>query len=543
MTQVVVNFLLPTAVGSSQLTTDPRVFDFQISQDAQTYYNYEMAQVLIGLGAQIQDSTGALHTPTATNLSAGTIVFPAGNPTDPATVSNAINLLNNWSQMQFVNTNGFQTAVYGSIDSPTILNTDASGNILYPIGGGNFSTTPWALPVAQIPGGGTVPAIPGISFLDSSGNPLNPPITYLTLTPAEQAAAGLAQSVLSTTMNQYMAQGLSQLISTLRAAGWDPVGDPAGTTAASAIANVTGAATKIIYNIISVLNKAISASAQANITGQAALTDSMSIQQVLMVDYVSTGNQLLFNEMQQLQSAVNINQQALSYLNSLQGLMNQKNPQQFIMQLQDLNNVNINTTNPQSLFDKFESDTYNQALGTLSNLGAENSNAYAAYFSSLAGVNNSANVGNTINSSTPLATDAFTANLASAVQTIGTYSVTTIISNLKYLIQQIGAAGGSSAAGGLVQSLNSVLNDFKNLQNTNQATAIQTWIQDTQSNDPGGFQQRLSNAVVSSQSFNDTERENLREVMFVYEEFYKSATGLLSTLDTLLKKMGDAIAH
>ncbi len=538
MTQVVVNFLLPTAVGSSQLTTDPRVFDFSISQDAQNYYNYEFAQILIGLGAEIQDSSGGLHTPTATNINDGTIVFPAGNPTDAATVSNAINMLNNWSQMLFVQTNGLQTAAYGSFSPttpPNFLTTDSSGNLLYPDGNNGFTPTPWTL--NPPPANGT---IPGIQYLDGSGNPLNPPI--LSLIPSDAGAAGLTVP-LNTTMNQYMAQGLSQLISTLRAAGWDPVGDPAGTTAATAIANVTGATTSTIYNIVNVLTKAISASAQANILGQAALTDSMSIQQVLMVDYVSTGNQILFNQMQQLQTAVNINQQALSYLNSLQALMNQKNPQQFIMQLQDLNDVNVNTTNPQSKFDQFEQDTYNQALGTISNLAAQDNTAYAAYFSQLAGVNNSANVGNVINSSSPIATDAFTSNLASAVQTIGQYSVQTILNNLTYLIQQVGAAGGSSAAGGLVQSLTQVKNDFQGLSNANPATAIQTWIQDTQSSDPGGFQQNLSNAVVSSQSFNDTERETLREVMFVYEEFYKSATGLLSSLDTLLKKMADAVAH
>jgi hypothetical protein len=207
------------------------------------------------------------------------------------------------------------------------------------------------------------------------------------------------------------------------------------------------------------------------------------------------------------------------------------------MQLQDLNNVNFNTSNPQASFTQFEQDTYNQSLATISNLGAQNSATYAAYFQKLAGGPSA-----TLNASTVLAAGAF-ASLSAAVNTVASYSVRQIIANLAYLMQQIGAQGGASVGGGLIQALRQVKSDFSGLMGANSTTAIQTWIQDTQPQDPGGFQQNLSNAVTSSQSFNDTERENLREVMFVYEEFYKSATGMLSSLDTLLKKMADAIAR
>ena len=77
-----------------------------------------------------------------------------------------------------------------------------------------------------------------------------------------------------------------------------------------------------------------------------------------MVDYVESGNQILFNQMDQLQSAVNLNQNILSYLNSLQDLMNQKTPQDFLLQLQNLNSASPN-------YSQFESSTYgNQILGT-----------------------------------------------------------------------------------------------------------------------------------------------------------------------------------
>lgn len=521
MTQIIVNFLQASGIGSSTLETDPRIFDFEIDPSSQAYYAYEMAKILQGMGASIQPSTGgapiavdaAFISQAITDgtlvqkLSGGTIVF--GGATDAQAVSDGINLLNNWSAMKLVK-NGVQTATYGAIGtslaiSGTVLPT-SSGQIVYPNG---FPT-------------------------DSSGNPL------VTMIPPDGGAVGV--SSLTSTMDQYMAQGLDKLIRSLRAAGWDPIADPtASGNATTAIANVTGASTSAIYNVANVLKQAISAMAQTHLKGQAAITDSMSIQQVLMVDYVSRGNEILFNEMQLLKTAVDLNQQALSYLNSLQDLMNQKDPQKFIMQLQNLNGVNINTSNPQSQFDKFEKATYDQSLQTLSRLGAESPTTYAAYFLSL---NPTTSTPAAATATDPLAKAAFT-SLSAATNQIAAYSVNTITANLTYLINQLGAQGGS-VAGGLIQSLNSVKADFTGLTTgpgADPSTAIKRWIQDTQSADAGGFQRNLSNAIVASQSFNDTERENLREVMFVFEEFYKSATGLLSRLTQLLEKMADGIAR
>ncbi len=508
MTQIVVNFLQPNDVNSTVLDTDPRIFDFEISKDAQSYYNYELTQVLLGLGAQIQDANGVLHPPTPTTLNAGTIVF--GGPTSAQTVSDAINLLNNWSKMKLINTQGFQTYSFGNFGT----NTDAEGTIIP-------NTGTLAPPVSQF----VITSDPN----DSSISTTNPKVIMV---PADAVNSGIAQ--LDTTMDQYMAQGLDKLIRTLRAAGWDPIGDPTNSAnAQAAITNVTGA-NATVYGLANILQQAISAAAQTHLAGKAALSDSMSIQQVLMVDYVSRGNEILFNEMQQLKSAVDINQQALSYLNSLQDLMNQKDPQKFIMQLQLLNNVNINTSSPQSQFDSFEKATYDQSLATLTRISSETPAGYQAYFNNLA-------TGAAIPDNAQLAASSFD-DLSTAGKSIAAYSASTITANLTYLVQQISAMGGSPA-NGLVLALNKINSDFQGLVTQDPANALKNWIQDTQTADPGGFQRNLSNAIVSSQSFNDTERENLREVMFVFEEFYKSATGLLSRLTQLIEKMADGIAR
>lgn len=524
MTQILINFLQPLDnVPNAPLETSSRVFDFEIDEEAQAYYTYQLARALTGLGASIQPSSGGDPVPVTpamslSQLKSGTIVFgaPGSATPDASLVSEAINLLNNWSKMKIVNAQNFQTYSFGNIgttidDGGTVVATDSSGKLL-------------SEPAAQLR---TLLPSDAATFSTVTGVSLSRPVS---IDGTQTTVNGLY-----TTMNQYMAQGLDKLIRALRAAGWDPIGEPSGIpNAATAIANITGATTSSIYGIASVIERAISAAAQAHLIGSAALTDSMSIQQVLMVDYVSRGNEILFAEMQKLRDAIDLNQSALSYLNSLQDLMNQKDPQKFIMQLQLLNGVNVNPQNPQGVFDTFEKQTYDQSLGTLTRI--QNSAALQAYFNNLA-------TGASIPASAQLAVGVFD-NLASAGNVVASYSVTQIIANLNYLASNINGQA-ANASGGLVMALNKIKADFSSLTSTPTAaaTALRDWIQDTQAGDAGVFQRNLSNGIVSSQSFNDTQREKLREVMFVFEEFYKSATGLLSRLTQLLEKMADGIAR
>lgn len=498
MTQILINFLQPLdALPTATLQTSARVFDFEISEDAQKFYNHAMLEILLGLGAKVVDPSGNPQTPTIETINAGNIVFATPpDPTNALQISNAINLLNNWSKFKLVNSDGFQTYSSGNFGTTT----DIEGTVVLtdPITGALLS---------------------------------NPPMV---LTPSSDLGSGVTS--LTTTMDQYMAQGLDKLIRSLRAAGWDPIADPTGGTAAAALAQITAPATSSIYGIASVVQKAIAASALAHVIGSAALTDSMSIQQVLMVDYVSRGNEILFAEMQKLKDAIDLNQSALSYLNSLQDLMNQKDPQKFIMQLQLLNGVNVNPQNPQGVFDTFEKQTYDQSLGTLTRIGNETPAGLQAYFNNLA-------TGATIPTDAQLATGAFD-DLSTATTVIAGYSAAQIIANLNYLTTQIGGqAANAASSGGLIQALNKIKSDFTSLQSSDPANVFKNWIQDTQAGDAGAFQRNLSNGIVSSQSFNDTQREKLREVMFVFEEFYKSATGLLSRLTQLLEKMADGIAR
>jgi hypothetical protein len=132
---------------------------------------------------------------------------------------------------------------------------------------------------------------------------------------------------------------------------------------------------------------------------------------------------------------------------------------------------------------------------------------------------------------TGTAADAF---ITSATTTFSA-SLERIKTNLDGLISKAKAIPGGGASP-LVTQLQVIRDDFDNV------TTVSEWVKDYDTiGNEGNYQRHMNDAITASQAFNDTERENLRRVMFVYEEFYKSATAMLDKLNTIIEKMGSAI--
>lgn len=177
----------------------------------------------------------------------------------------------------------------------------------------------------------------------------------------------------STTMNSDMASALDRIIRTLRSAGWDPLVYPItstsslGYSAAIAAINKTVASdTQTLYPVLNYITQGLqSAQGALLVAGESGIVDTSntSLQQLLMVEYVNNGNQILFDKMSGLSTAINSNQEALSYLNSLQNLMNQKQPEQFLLALNDLSGKTLTQTD----YSTFEKDSFNKTLETISN--------------------------------------------------------------------------------------------------------------------------------------------------------------------------------
>jgi hypothetical protein len=226
----------------------------------------------------------------------------------------------------------------------------------------------------------------GNVLLDTSGNPVTLTSSEITsivnsviktldswsqmvyvATSGSQVTDSTKCSFLSTasTMTRYMASDLDTLERTLAAAGVSPLSMSSPPTTAELDAEIAAIQTiksddtssSPIYGVRTLIASALKDASNALIIGTSN-TQSTSIQQLLMVDYIATGNEVLYGQMTNLQNAINLNQNVLSYLNSLQDLMNQKTASQFLMQLSSLNSSSPDYT-------KFESETFGeQVIGT-----------------------------------------------------------------------------------------------------------------------------------------------------------------------------------
>ena len=249
---------------------------------------------------------------------------------------------------------------------------------------------------------------------------------------------GTSLSIPSTTMNTEMATAVDRMIRILRSAGWDPTLQPPAHASGSqvqqamrdAIAKLIDPVQTSLYPISTYISSGLAAAQNALLvaaSGQAVDTSTTSLQQLLMVEYVSYGNKILYDEMNGLSTAINYNQNALAYLNSLQNLMNQKTPEQFLMALDQLSGSSIN-------YDTFESQSFNKTLGTTANFTEDQLANYVAsltqdpYYSTV------------VPQLSALQTSTASLNTTLTTQTTGLNSIlTTLSSSFATLKTQIGS--------------------------------------------------------------------------------------------------------
>lgn len=57
----------------------------------------------------------------------------------------------------------------------------------------------------------------------------------------------------------------------------------------------------------------------------------------------------------------------------------------------------------------------------------------------------------------------------------------------------------------------------------------------------GNIQQNITFAITAAQSLNDTQKQKVQQFLFVFEEYYKSAAAILSTITRMIEKMAQGI--
>jgi hypothetical protein len=59
----------------------------------------------------------------------------------------------------------------------------------------------------------------------------------------------------------------------------------------------------------------------------------------------------------------------------------------------------------------------------------------------------------------------------------------------------------------------------------------------------GLIQQHITDAITAGQSLNTTQTESVRNFLYLFEEYYKSASAVLQAISQLIQKMADGIAR
>jgi hypothetical protein len=107
---------------------------------------------------------------------------------------------------------------------------------------------------------------------------------------------------------------------------------------------------------------------------------------------------------------------------------------------------------------------------------------------------------------------------------------------------------GALSANSLLATLRIVYNDSAGAT-ANTAAAL-TWITDDYNavassavSDAGNLQQHITNAITAGQTLNSTQTENLQSYMYLFEEYYKSASAILQAITQIIQKMADNAAQ
>jgi hypothetical protein len=124
--------------------------------------------------------------------------------------------------------------------------------------------------------------------------------------------------------------------------------------------------------------------------------------------------------------------------------------------------------------------------------------------------------------------------------------ITTEIAQLSAITKPL--SGGGEDSNSLLAKMRIVLADAANTT-ASEANAI-AWVTDlynetssTDTTDAGKLQQHITDAITAGQALNSTQTEDLRSFMYLYEEYYKSASAILTAITQIIQKMADGIAR
>lgn len=127
---------------------------------------------------------------------------------------------------------------------------------------------------------------------------------------------------------------------------------------------------------------------------------------------------------------------------------------------------------------------------------------------------------------------------------------TQLVSEIASLSATTPLISGREDSNSLLAKLRVVLADIDSSGATANSVGAIAWIIDKYNlvasagvASSGLIQQHLTNAITAGQALNTTQTESVRNFLYLFEEYYKSASAVLQAISQIIQKMADGIAR
>lgn len=269
-----------------------------------------------------------------------------------------------------------------------------------------------------------------------------------------------------------------------------------------------------------------------------AAASNRSLQSIIELEYVKTGSDLIGDKLSELNDALTITNNVLNSLANLQDLRNRMvvtTPTGYTLPLSAMidpdsdGNGGIHAADIMSAYRGAASLYFNQNIvpriePSLISGGALTS-AGQTVFSSLIAIQRS------LLSFIPL--------LSAVIGSAGLADSNSLYNRIKKITQDFSALfqNGGVAAADLTAAAD-IANALQRFLLDNNVSAFAV-----SGRSPGDAQSNLNFGITSGQSLNDTQKEDVRRFLNIFEEYYKSAASILQRISQIIEKMAQNISR
>lgn len=267
-----------------------------------------------------------------------------------------------------------------------------------------------------------------------------------------------------------------------------------------------------------------------------AIPSNQSLQAMIELQYVSAGNDMIADQFSSLQEALTLTNNILVSLTNLQSIRNLqvvRQPSEFEM--------------PSSSADDFEEDYRSAAdahfdneilprlsssLFTLVGVSAFITERGISVFLQLAAIRRSLM--------------AFVSELSATSTSAALQDPNSLYNRVKQVVSDFDVTFNAVDPSYLDEFVNSPAD----VPDSEKLSFLQHLLRDNngpffnvEGRSAGDGQQNLTFAITSAQNLNDTQKEKVRQFLFVFEEYYKSASAILQRISQIVEKMAQNISR